>query len=75
MKRYLQYEEIFAPYKQFDGAGRVSRTGLLDIKAAYDLLADRVKPLSSSSSGCNAGYTFMMLLAVILGLAMIPEKH
>ena len=72
----LEYEEIFAPYKQFDGAGRVSRTGLLDIKAAYDLLADRVKPLSSSSSGgCNAGYTFMMLLAVILGLAMIPEKH
>ena len=72
----LEYEEIFAHYKQFDGAGRVSRTGLLDIKAAYDLLADRVKPISSSSSGgCNAGYTFMILLAVILGLAMIPEKH
>ena len=67
--------EIFAKYEPIDGTGRVSRTGLLDVKAAYDLLAERVKPLSSSSGGCSAGYTLVMVLAVILGLAVIPEKH
>ena len=68
-------QEIFAKYKPLDGTGRVSRTGLLDVKAAYDLLGERVKPLPSSSGGCNAGYTVVMALAVILGLALIPKKH
>ena len=71
-----EYEEKYAPYKQFDGKARVSRTGLLDVKAAYDLLAERVKPVSSSSSsGCNAGCSVMMMLAVILAAAAIPGKR
>ena len=68
-------QEQYAKYEPFDGTGRISRTGLLDVKAAYDLLGERVKPLPSSSGGCNAGYTVVMVLAVILGLALIPEKH
>ncbi len=68
-------QERYAKYKPLDGAGRVSRTGLLDVKAAYDLLGERVKPLASSSGGCNAGYTVVMVLAVMLWLALIPEKH
>ena len=71
----LRLQEKFAKYAPLDGTGRVSRTGLLDVKAAYDLLGERVKPLPSSSGGCNAGYTAVMVLAVILGLAMIPEKR
>ena len=47
-------EELYAPYKQLDGTGRVSRTGLLDVKAAYDRLS-KVRGESSSSSGCSAG--------------------
>ena len=72
----LVYEEMYAPYEQFDGVGRVSRTGLLDVKAAYDLLEERLKPtLSSSSSGCSAGYSVMMVLAVILAASAIHEKR
>ena len=71
----VSLEERDAKYKPLDGTGRVSRTGLLDVKAAYDLLAERVKPLSSSSGGCNAGYSAVVVLCVMLGLALIPEKH
>ena len=60
----LEYEEMYAPYKQLDGKGRVSRTGLLDVKAAYDILEKRSHG-SGSSSGCNGGYTAMMIIAVI----------
>ncbi len=48
-------EELFATYKQLDGTGRVSRTGLLDVKASYELLGKNVRGGSSSSSGCSAG--------------------
>lgn len=57
-------EKRYAPYKQLDGAGRVSRTGMLDVKAAYDLLEKRSHG-SGSSSGCNAGVgAAVMILAV-----------
>ena len=70
-------QERYAKYKPLDGTGRVSRTGLLDVKAAYDLLGERVHTggLSSPSGGCSAGESVLMVLAVILGLALIPEKH
>ncbi|MBQ2617538.1 MAG: S8 family serine peptidase [Synergistaceae bacterium] len=57
----LEYEEMYAPYKQFDGKGHVSRTGLLDVKAAYDILEKRSHG-SGSSSGCNAGIPVMIVL-------------
>ena len=56
----LEYEEMYAPYKQLDGKGRVSRTGLLDVKAAYDILEKRSHG-SGSSSGCNAGIPVMIV--------------
>ena len=71
----VRIQEKYVNYEPLDGTGRVSRTGLLDVKAAYDLLAERVKPLSSASGGCNAGYTLVTVLAVILGLVLIPEKR
>ncbi|MBR0150612.1 MAG: S8 family serine peptidase [Synergistaceae bacterium] len=64
----LMAEERYAPYEQFDGKGRVSRTGLLDVKAAYDILGSKVNSGgggSSSSGGCVAG-----IPAVIVGLAV-----
>lgn len=74
-KYRLDMQEEYAKYEPLDGTGRVSRTGLLDVKAAYDLLAERVKPLSSSSGGCNAEYPMVMVLAVLLAAMLIPEKH
>ena len=61
-------EERYAPYKALDGTGRVSRTGLLDVKAAYDLLAQRVNAngMGSSSGGCNSGVLGAILGAVLL---------
>ena len=50
-----------------DGAGRVSRTGLLDVKAAYDILAETAGSSSGSSSGgCSSGGAVVMLSALIL---------
>ena len=72
-----EYEEMYAPYKPLDGAGRVSRTGLLDVKAAYDLLGERLKAQassSSSSSGCSAGYPVMILFAAAF-MRLIGKKH
>ena len=57
----LEYEEKYAPYKQFDGKGRVSRTGLLDVKAAYDILENRTHG-SGSSSGCSAGISAVIMI-------------
>ena len=54
-------EEEYAPYKQFDGNGRVSRTGLLDVKAAYEIL-ERSSHGSGTSSGCNAGITAVIVV-------------
>ncbi|MBQ6971447.1 MAG: S8 family serine peptidase [Synergistaceae bacterium] len=58
-------EELYGPYRQLDGAGRVSRTGLLDVKAAYDIL-DKGTHGSGSSSGCNGGYTAMMIISAVV---------
>ena len=60
----LEAEELYAPYKQLDGTGHVSRTGLLDVKAAYDILA-KGSHGSGSSSGCNAGIP--AVIAIIAG--------
>ncbi len=54
-------EEKYAPYKQFDGNGRVCRTGLLDVKAAYEIL-ERSSHGSGSSSGCSAGVGALVVL-------------
>lgn len=60
-------EKSFAPYKPFDGTGRVCRTGLLDVKAAYDILAETAGSSSSSSSGgCNLSGAVVMLSALSL---------
>ncbi len=54
-------EEKYAPYKQFDGNGRVCRTGLLDVKAAYEIL-EKSSHGSGSSSGCSAGVGALVVL-------------
>ena len=64
-------------YKILDGKGKVSRTGLLDLKAALDVLAKDSGSnfVSSSSSGCNTGLegVFASLAA---GIAIIlMKKH
>lgn len=58
-----------APYKALDGAGRVSRTGLLDVKKSLDLLTAEMSASkrSSGSSGCSAGFGG---LAMLCGLAL-----
>ncbi|MBQ4430133.1 MAG: hypothetical protein II877_01420, partial [Synergistaceae bacterium] len=64
-----EWEKVLAPYRQLEGAGRVSRTGLLDVKAAYDILGAKVNSGSggsSSSGGCVAG-----IPAVIVGLVLV----
>ncbi len=64
------YEEMYAPYKQFDGKARVSRTGLLDVKAAYDILERSSGGAGSgSSSGCSAGIP--AVVAVLAGLFIV----
>ncbi len=52
------------PYEQFDGKYKISRNGLLDVKAAYDILASQPQGeiTSSSSGGCNIAYSFTFLL-------------
>lgn len=69
-------EELYAPYKQLDGTGRVSRTGLLDVKAAYDILSVRgTGSRRSSSSGCSAGSSTVIFSAVIVSVfAMLKRK-
>ncbi len=64
-------EEKYAPYKVFDGTGRVSRTGLLDVKAAYDILSKDIFAAKtkktvggSSGGGCNSGGAVIMLSAI-----------
>ena len=63
-----QIKEIFSPYEQYDGKYKLSRNGLLDIKAAYDILASQpVKTTgeglpSSSGGGCNISYSFTFLI-------------
>ena len=58
--------EIFSPYEQYDGKYKLSRNGLLDVKAAYDILAsqpqDNKMSISSSSGGCSIAYSFTFLL-------------
>ncbi len=66
-------EERYAPYKQLDGAGRVCRTGLLDVKAAYDLLEKRSHG-SGSSSGCNAGLGAVIVILAMAGFILSRTK-
>ena len=66
-------EAKYAKYKPLDGTGRVSRTGLLDVKAAYDIL-ERGSQGNGSSSGCNAGYPAMMIIAVFV-IAIASRKY
>ena len=68
-RRKAEFETNYGPYKQLDGTGRVSRMGMLDVKAAYDILGAKVNSGgvgSSSSGGCVAGVP-----AVIAGLAVV----
>lgn len=69
-RRKAEFETNYGPYKQLDGTGRVSRMGMLDVKAAYDILGAKVNSgggsVSSSSGGCVAGVP-----AVIAGLAVV----
>ena len=58
-------EELFAPYTQLDGTGRVSRAGLLDVKAAYENLSKNIRGGNGSSSGCSAGVG--ALIAILAG--------
>lgn len=60
----VRYEFIYGRYKQLDGAGRVSRTGLLDVKAAYDLLEKRSRG-SGSSSGCSMGAGAVLVILAV----------
>ena len=60
-------------YQEIDGKGYVSKNGLLDVKAAFDILADEMNKSqntssSSSSSGgsCNSGFGVIMLSTAIL---------
>ena len=69
----LKGEELYEPYRQFDGAVRVSRTGLLDVKAAYDLLEQRSHG-SGSSSGCSAGIPVVIAILSILAVKFIRSK-
>ncbi|MBQ6774234.1 MAG: S8 family serine peptidase [Synergistaceae bacterium] len=70
--------EIFSPYKQYDGKYKLSRNGLLDVKAAYDILASQPEAnvIQSSSGGCNIAYsfTFLILAGVILAEYSIKKK-
>ena len=72
-------EELYAPYKALDGAGRVSRTGLLDVKAAYDILAARgtgtSRSSSSSNSGCRAGSSAVMLTVVTVSVFVMLRRR
>ena len=55
-------------YQTLDAAGKVSKNGLLDVKAAYDILANENKnsERSSSSGGCNVGLSFVALSLCLL---------
>ena len=69
-------EERDAKYKPLDGTGRISRTGLLDVKAAYDLLGERLKAQESSSSsgGCSAGYPIAVMCIAAAACAFILKS-
>ncbi|MBR1438220.1 MAG: S8 family serine peptidase [Synergistaceae bacterium] len=67
-------EKTYAMFKQFDGKSKVSRTGLLDVKAAYDILSKRRTVGSSTSGGCNAGKPVMILAAVIFMAVIITGR-
>lgn len=68
-------ERTYGQYKSFDGTAHVCRTGLLDVKAAYDILSSSSHShIHSSSSGCNSGHHAVMILAVILAV-MIALKR
>ncbi|MBQ2617539.1 MAG: S8 family serine peptidase [Synergistaceae bacterium] len=67
-------EAKYAKYKPLDGTGRVSRTGLLDVKAAYDIL-ERSSYGNGSSSGCNASYPAMMIIAVIAAFVIATASR
>ena len=75
--RRLEVQERYSHLKQLDGAGRVSRTGLLDVKAAYDLLGERMRvqeSSSSSSGGCSAGYPAVVVLVIISACALVLKR-
>ncbi|MBQ9564562.1 MAG: S8 family serine peptidase [Synergistaceae bacterium] len=62
------------PYKALDGAGTVSRRGLLDVKKSLDLLKAEMSGSSSSSGGgCDAGTVtgIFGLLALAGGALML----
>ena len=67
-------EELYAPYKQLDGTGRVSRTGLLDVKAAYELLGKNMMVTvgGGSSSGCSVGVG--AVIAILAGGFILRRK-
>ena len=72
----VSLEERDAKYKPLDGTGRISRTGLLDVKAAYDLLGERLKAQESSSSsgGCSAGYPIAAMCIAAAACAFILKS-
>ena len=66
---FEKIKALIEGYKIIDSKGKVSRTGLLDIKAALDILAEDSDAnfVPSSSSGCNTGMfaTLSVLIAII----------
>ena len=67
-------EELYAPYKQLDGNGRVSRMGMLDVKASYELLGKNVMVTvgGGSSSGCSVGVG--AVIAILAGGFILRRK-
>lgn len=53
------------PYRSFDGAGRISRTGLLDVRASMNILGG-VNPSSSGSSGGGCSVSSWGLAIVLV---------
>jgi hypothetical protein len=73
-------ERTYGQYKSFDGTAHVCRTGLLDVKAAYDILGERIntKGVASSSGGCSAGLPVVMMISLLILsgiIAVIRRKY
>ncbi|MBQ7577007.1 MAG: S8 family serine peptidase [Synergistaceae bacterium] len=69
----------FAPYEAINGKGTVSRYGLLDIKAAYDILESEMNRENNSSpngssGGCNINYSFLAILILLCVIIKLSRK-
>ena len=60
-------------YANLDGKGNISNSGLLDVKAAMDILASE-QNIAASSSGCNTGFESMLLTFAAVVVCMRLSK-